>query len=220
MSAVIPAHSACTTRWTRARYSWMLSAASPLISWSAHTFEDYFVDTSAFPASLHYVALGHLHRAQPLAGACPVWYCGSPLQLDFGETQDDKAVLVVDAEPGRPVTVEQVRLTSGRRLRTLTGTVDQLRELARDVGDDHLRLIIEGDAPAGVAAELRADIPGAVEVLRKVAPELVFADRPDTTVMTPYEQFERYLIETNADDPRVRDLFRELYEEGDETDAA
>ena len=38
---------------------------------SAHTVFEYAVPATAFPGSAHYVALGHLHRAQRIAGACP-----------------------------------------------------------------------------------------------------------------------------------------------------
>ncbi|MGH9390139.1 MAG: metallophosphoesterase family protein, partial [Vicinamibacteria bacterium] len=47
----------------------------------AHTIFEYSIPVTAFPGSLHYVALGHLHRAQRLPAACPAWYSGSPLQL-------------------------------------------------------------------------------------------------------------------------------------------
>ena len=50
----------------------------------AHTIFDYGVSATAFPPSLQYVALGHLHRSQAIPGPCPIRYAGSPLQLDFG----------------------------------------------------------------------------------------------------------------------------------------
>ena len=37
----------------------------------AHTVFDYWVPATAFPATAQYVALGHLHRAQQLAGPAP-----------------------------------------------------------------------------------------------------------------------------------------------------
>ncbi|MDP8977530.1 MAG: exonuclease subunit SbcD, partial [Actinomycetota bacterium] len=85
---------------------------------SAHTIFDYWVPATAFPTDAHYVALGHLHRTQSVAGPCPIWYAGSPLQLDFGETANEPAVLIVDVAPHRPAEVRPVALTSGRRLRT------------------------------------------------------------------------------------------------------
>lgn len=97
----------------------------------AHTVFDYWVPATAFPGAAQYVALGHLHRAQQLAGPAPLHYCGSPLQLDFGETANDPVVKVVDVRPGLPADVRAVPLTSGRRLRTVRGTlVDVLAAVA------------------------------------------------------------------------------------------
>ena len=52
---------------------------------AAHLSAAYGVSASVFPAAADYVALGHLHRPQEIPGPCPIRYCGSPLQLDFGE---------------------------------------------------------------------------------------------------------------------------------------
>ena len=65
----------------------------------AHTIFDYAVPGTVFPPSAQYVALGHLHRSQVIPGPCPIRYPGSPLQLDFGETGDRKAVLVDRGQP-------------------------------------------------------------------------------------------------------------------------
>ncbi len=63
-------------------------------------FEDYWIDASVFPGAASYVALGHLHLAQKLPGGAPIWYSGSPIQVDFGEAGAGKHVVVIEAEPG------------------------------------------------------------------------------------------------------------------------
>ena len=107
---------------------------------SAHTVFQYSIPTAAFPAGCHYVALGHLHRAQQLSGGCPIHYSGSPLHLDFGEREDAKSVNLVDATPGVPATVEQIPLSTAcragqRRRRRLpagrTGRVAKARACRR-----------------------------------------------------------------------------------------
>ena len=52
----------------------------------------YAVPATVFPTSAHYVALGHLHRAQQVLGPCPVRYSGSPLAVDFGEEENAPSV--------------------------------------------------------------------------------------------------------------------------------
>lgn len=179
----------------------------------AHTIFDYAVSARAFPASAHYVALGHLHRPQRIPAACPVYYSGSPLQLDFGETGDEKAVLLVDARPGVPAEVRTVPLKSGRRLRTVRGTLDELEARAGEQGDDHLRVVVRGQARAGLADDVRSWFPEAVEVVVE-SPDATRAEgRPARLGRSPHELFAEYLAEQGADDERVRALFAELLDE-------
>ena len=65
------------------------------------------------PPTIGYGALGHLHRAQRIPAGPPLHYCGSPLQLDFGEGEQPKQVNVVTLEPGVPADVRPVRLDVG-----------------------------------------------------------------------------------------------------------
>lgn len=180
---------------------------------SAHTVFDYWVPATAFPATAHYVALGHLHRPQQIAAAAPVRYAGSPLQLDFGEAGEDKAVLVVDAGAGQPAAVRSVPLTAGRRLRTVRGSLDDLEELAGTTGDDHVRVVVTGGARAGLADEVRRRFPDAVDVVVEAAPDEGSRDGPARLGRSPRALFAEYLAERDAEDPRVAALFAELHDE-------
>ncbi len=217
----------------------------------AHTVFDYWVPATAFPGSAQYVALGHLHRAQQLAGPAPLHYCGAPLQLDFGETANDPVVNVVDVRPGLPADVRAVPLTSGRRLRTIRGTlVDVLAAAAAGgpaagladapadgsadapttgdtagattghatghaMGADHLRIVLDEPARAGLADEVRERVPDAVEVV--LAPRddergPRVAD-PDRLRRTPHDLFAEYLAEQEVRDDRLVVLFDDLVDE-------
>lgn len=182
---------------------------------AAHTVFDYAVPATAFPASAHYVALGHLHRAQELSAACPTWYAGAPLQLDFGETGYEPAVLVVDAEPGTPAHPRPVRLSSGRRLRTLRGSLAELEAQAADASDDeYLRLLVRDESRAGLAEQVREWFPTAVDVVVD-APARDAGDLRDTPTRlgrSPRELFAEYLEERGATDERVLALFDELWD--------
>jgi exonuclease SbcD len=191
----------------------------------AHTIFDYCVSAAAFPANAHYVALGHLHRAQRIPAACPVHYSGSPLQLDFAEASDDKFVLIVDAQPGVPAEVRPVRLTEGLRLRTIEGTLEELEQHAGAGGQDppqeHLRVIVRGQARAGLADEVRAMLPDAVEIkIHTPQRDEDPGERPQRLGRSPHELFAEYLTEQGADDERVRGLFAELLDEAYATSPA
>ena len=188
----------------------------------AHTVFDYWVPATAFPPAAQYVALGHLHRAQQLPGPAPLHYCGSPLQLDFGETANQPVVNVVDVRPGLPAAVRPVALTAGRRLRTVRGTLaDVLAAADQSDGDgdgrepDHLRVVLDEPARAGLSDEVRERLPHAVEVV--LAPrDVPGAERtadPDRLRRTPHDLFAEYLAERDVDDDRVIALFDELVDD-------
>jgi DNA repair protein SbcD/Mre11 len=75
------------------------------------------IDGSALPAGLDYVALGHLHRPQPVPFAPSIAvYAGSPIAYSFSEVGQEKRAVLVDIEPGRAVRLSDVPLSSGRPL--------------------------------------------------------------------------------------------------------
>lgn len=187
---------------------------------AAQTIFEYQVSATIFPGNAHYVALGHFHRPQKIAAPCPVHYCGSPLQLDFSDTDAAKSALIIEAAPGTPATVRTVELTAGRRLRTVEGTLEQLAELVnRD--DDFLRVRVREPARAGLADEVRELLPNAIDVT--IAPDLQGARAAmagiDRASGAPHDLFAEYLTERNAADKDVLALFDELYEDMHETAA-
>lgn len=178
---------------------------------TAHIF-GYAIPTSLFPGHLSYVALGHLHRQQKMPHSSPVWYSGSPLQLDFGEVNDQKGALLVKAEPGKPASVEELPLSSGRSLRQLVGTMGQVLAAADDLGDAYVRVVLREKARAGLADEVRDAIPNAVEVVLE-SPGRSDKEAEARQGLDPIDAFGRYLEDRNASDERVEALFAELLDE-------
>ena len=72
------------------------------------------IGADAFPAAFAYVALGHLHRPQPVGGRAHIRYSGSPIALSFSEAQDCKELRLLDFAGGSlvvnvPIPVPQAR---------------------------------------------------------------------------------------------------------------
>ncbi len=184
---------------------------------SAHTIMDYSVGSLAFPVTAQYVALGHLHRAQDIPGPTRIRYCGSPLQLDFGESGESKSVTVVDLEPGAPATVREVALSEGRRLRTITGTMAEIESARGTTGDDYLRVVVTDARRAGLADEVRSWFDGDeacvvdVQVRTPDSESTVVSRRPDNA--TPSELFALYLAERGVDDDRLVPAFDDLLDQ-------
>ncbi|SMF95557.1 Exodeoxyribonuclease I subunit D [Methylomagnum ishizawai] len=61
-----------------------------------------------FAPELAYVALGHLHRAQAIAGDGRLRYCGSPLPLSFSEIDYPHQILRVDLDGEQVAAVEAI----------------------------------------------------------------------------------------------------------------
>lgn len=185
---------------------------------SAHTVFDYSIPAQAFPPQLGYVALGHLHRHQRVAASAPVWYSGSPLQMDFGETDERKGVVVVGIEPGLPADVQFHSLNSGRRLVLVSGTFAEVEAAAATLGeDDYVKVMIDEEATAGLAEAVREIVPQAVDVVIDPRRRESFVAAPsDRTGKSHEELFLDYLSESDARDDRVLALFAELLEEAHE----
>ncbi len=96
-----------------------------------HLGQIYGLTPEELPGNVQYVGLGHLHRPQEVLAPARTFYSGSLLELDFGEVEQDKRVVVVDAKPGRAPSIESVPLTAGRRLRDVKGTLGRSRERRR-----------------------------------------------------------------------------------------
>lgn len=75
------------------------------------------VYSDCIPKQIQYTALGHLHRFQNIGGhPSPVIYSSSPLSYSFSEAGQDKKVVLIEAEPNKPVQYKDIKLLSGREL--------------------------------------------------------------------------------------------------------
>lgn len=184
----------------------------------AHLVDEYGISAVDFPTAAAYVALGHLHRPQQIPGPTAIHYCGSPLQLDFGETDQVKQVNIVDLEPGLPAKVRSRNLTAGRPLRTLRGTLADVTAQIKGLGPEELergwfRVRLDESSRAGLAEEVRAMIGPTVVDIRVEHAETTPPPRTSRTDRTARELFADYLAGRGVDDPRVERRFAELHDE-------
>ena len=182
----------------------------------AHTVLGYAVPATVFPATAHYVALGHLHRAQRVAGPCPVRYSGSPLAVDFGEQENVPSVTMVEVTASTAARVREVPVTAASALRTVRGTLAQLAEI--EAPDAWLRVYVREQPRAGLREEIQELLPRALEI--RIDPELLAAPGSGARIAqrsgrSPRELFADYLDSRGHADEGVRELFDELFEEVD-----
>ncbi|MCH7397618.1 exonuclease SbcCD subunit D [Belliella sp. DSM 107340] len=73
--------------------------------------------TSNIPSEIQYAALGHLHRYHAVSKSpVPAVYSSSPLAYSFSEADQEKKVVIIQAEPNKDVDYEAITLKEGRPL--------------------------------------------------------------------------------------------------------
>src|SRR3954469_8940232 len=135
----------------------------------AHTIMGYAVPATIFPRNAHYVALGHLHRAQQVIAPCPTRYSGSPLAVDFGEEENTASVSIVDVGVSSSAKVRDIPLSAGTPLRTVRGSLAELSTL--DTGDAWLRVYVAEPPRAGLREDVQELLPNALEV--RIDPDMM-----------------------------------------------
>ena len=181
----------------------------------AHTIEAYSVPATVFPSSVHYVALGHLHRRQQVPGPCPVHYSGSPFAVDFGEEENRPSVSLVELTAQTAPRITPVQIEAAVPLRTVRGTLEELRALRTDPRA-WLRVYVKEAPRAGLKEEVQELLPRALEVRidPSSVPTTTAATRAaSSTARSPRDLFAEYLTARGVEDPAVGALFNEVYEE-------
>ena len=177
----------------------------------AHTILSYAVPASVFPAGTHYVALGHLHRAQPVPGPCHVRYSGAPMSIDFGETENTPTVTIVEVTADTAARAREVKVPVAVPLRTLRGTLAELSTV--DPGDAWLRVYVTEPPRAGLREQVQELFPRALEIRVDAGSPADRPARPARAGRSPSELFADYLADRGSDDKATQALFDRLYDE-------
>ncbi|MEC7119727.1 MAG: exonuclease subunit SbcD [Pseudomonadota bacterium] len=94
---------------------------------------------SLYPEWVDYVALGHLHKPQKIAGQERVRYSGSPIPLSFSERHYPHQVLLVEIESDQPLQVTPLLIPRAVPMLqfkdTLPNLIEQLQQYAWPAAD-------------------------------------------------------------------------------------
>jgi len=181
-----------------------------------HLGEVYAVNAQQLPDNAQYIGLGHLHRPQEILAPSKTCFAGSLIELDFGEREQDKRVVLVDAKPGRPAQIESVPLSAGRKLRDVAGTLAELETLAGQVGSDFLRVRVRVDAPMpGIADRVREVLPNTLDVQLEYERQQPTGEATRLGRLDAAELFTEFYEHQKGTKPseELIGLFRSVYEE-------
>ncbi|MFN8612817.1 MAG: exonuclease SbcCD subunit D [Vulcanimicrobiota bacterium] len=165
---------------------------------SLHVSDTYATRASAIPP-VSYAAFGHIHKPQALPGGAPGRYAGSLIPIDFGEENDVKETVLVEALPGSAARLRQVPFRRGRKLLTLEGSKAALE--VQSAEDCLLRLRVHtSGADPGLADWAARAFPKAeiVEVCEvRAAAQAAAAARPAAVVenLSLRDAFAAYALE-------------------------
>lgn len=154
--------------------------------------DDFGTRAEAIPA-VTYAAFGHIHKPQEIGGRAWARYAGSPIAIDFGEGDDQKSVVLVEASPGTNARIEVAPLSGGRALRRARGTLEALRAQAL--------------ALRGALALVTVEEPNVVGLFERVCEAL-----PETIVLRvdsldPHRHVEALENDDDTPEPELTKLF-------------
>ncbi|WP_206194017.1 exonuclease SbcCD subunit D C-terminal domain-containing protein [Serratia microhaemolytica] len=128
------------------------------------------VSAAIFPPCFDYVALGHLHVPQQVAGLESVRYSGSPLPMGFGEAKQQKSLCLVECVAGKCL-VSLIKVPLWQSLARIEGDWPQIEqqigELAAAGSQSWLEIVYRGEALISDLRErLAAITPPSLTLLR------------------------------------------------------
>jgi exonuclease SbcD len=183
---------------------------------SLFTGENYAVYPEEIPENIDYLALGHVHLYQCIEAASPIYYCGSPLQMDFGEANTPKGFLFLEAKPGKKCEPTFIEFRSGRNLIEIKGTFEEITALAGSdpsLQNAHLKVTVKADSSTlGLSYQLKKIFPEAVEIRREcpVSPPKSLPNITDWLPQLYKEYCEKQRKESTSE--AIIQEFNKLYE--------
>lgn len=128
------------------------------------------ISGDVFPASIDYLALGHLHVPQMVGKTSHIRYSGSPLPMGYGEANQEKKVIGIEWHGTTP-DIREISVPCFQKLIRIAGSVDailaRLEELKKEGSSAWLEIEYTGkeiignlretveEAMAGSAMEIR-----------------------------------------------------------------
>jgi DNA repair protein SbcD/Mre11 len=162
------------------------------------------VGKEAFPSSIDYLALGHLHVPQAVGSAEHIRYSGSPIPMGYGESTQEKKVVIVEFNGTTP-DIQELPVPCFQELVRIVGSLDDIHakidELKTRESTAWLEIEYTGSDIVGNLREMiyEALAGSTMEIQRihnqSVMDRVINAINEDETLddLKPEEVFVRYL---------------------------
>ncbi len=100
------------------------------------------IDENVFPASIDYLALGHLHVPQAVGRTEHIRYSGSPIPMGYGEATQEKKVILIEFNSITP-NIQEVTVPCFQQLVRIVGTLDDIHIKLDDLKKEESRAWLE-----------------------------------------------------------------------------
>ncbi len=175
--------------------------------------DNYAVHPEHIPANFDYIALGHVHRYQKIDAPSPIYYCGSPLQMDFGEKCTEKGFLFLSLQPGEKKEPSFIPFTKGKELNEVQGSMEEIQsfiETHQDIDNQYFKVTIRADASSlGLSYKIKKQLPNAVEIRREYVGQEKKDLLPQGSDWLP-ELYQKYCEQT-SDKPLAKEILEEFH---------
>lgn len=181
--------------------------------------ESSAIFSNSFPPTIQYVAMGHLHRQQIIEGGhCPIVYAGSPLSYSFAEENQEKYVMLLDAQPNQPIDYQRIKLTENRKVcRGCFECIDEALVWVQNHQKDIVQLTINSDEYLSSAdvRRLNEAHPFIINIIPNVknAQSRSYQNRIVDFEKNIYEVFQDFFKyqKNQAPNEALQTLFREVW---------
>lgn len=183
-----------------------------------------YIKASVFEG-FHYVALGHLHKAQWVEKG-RIRYSGSPLKYSFSEENHKKSVSFITLSGEGTVDVEEIPIHTKRDVVTLEGYFTELMNLNYDGNtEDYIRVFLKDEEEIlDPMMRLRTKFPNILELRKMREEENLFNEQAEFSmiekndVIALFQDFYKLKNDREMEDS-TEEIFREILlsiEGGDE----
>lgn len=102
------------------------------------------VSAEIFPPAIAYLALGHLHVPQKVAGKNHFRYSGSPIPMGFGEAGQQKQVIIVEFSQNRTEPqIKEIAIPCFQELAKITGSLAEIQQRIAELTTEDRRAWLE-----------------------------------------------------------------------------
>ncbi|MBU1109927.1 MAG: exonuclease SbcCD subunit D C-terminal domain-containing protein [Candidatus Riflebacteria bacterium] len=186
-----------------------------------------YIGADVFPESIDYLALGHLHIAQTVAGREYMRYSGSPLPMGFGEAAQTKKVVMIDFA-GRKPEISEIDVPCFQALVRIKGSLEQIVEKIGDLKKEQSTAWLEIECTSFTApAQLKDAVDDALagsgmekrllkNADQRPAMDGIEDNAPDISDLAPEDVFN-HCLDAQAVPSEKREILLQTYREAVQT---